>query len=297
MFRALLGCSLCVLGLSDSLRGSIDELSNNDLFVYPDRFGNYSLSSCSGAPSCGSTMASFNGIPAKSNGANQCTGNSCGGYGTYGSQYQCVELAQRYFGQLYGTTPIWYGNAIDLCNTYPSGVKKTSSPVAGDLVVFNTGTYGHVAVITSISGGYLYVIEQNSSPTGKNTYSMSSNIACYLHADKNSGGSSCPNAGWYCGNDGLSKDPNSNYYCSSKGGSVTSTDDCKVTCVTMPSGQNDKCTSNGSCSGLNGYYCGNDKVNGDASTLYLCKNGAPSGAKYCSNGCYVAASGYDDYCK
>ena len=271
-------------------------VEDKSLYVYPEKFGNYSLGSCSDAPSCGTTMATFNGIPAKSNGANQCTGNSCGGYGTYGYQYQCVELAQRYFGELYGTTPIWYGNAIDLCDTKPSGVSKTSNPIPGDLVVFNTGTYGHVAVITSISGGYINVIEQNSSPSGKNSYSTSSSIKCYLHADKNNGGSYCNNAGWYCGNDGLDKDPNKNYYCSSAGGDVTDNEACKTTCVTMPSGNNDECTSNGSCDGLHGYYCGDDKVNGDKNTLYLCLDGAPSGATYCANGCHTASSGYDDYC-
>ena len=245
-------------------------------FVYPDLMGEHLLGACSGAPACGTTMATFNGVAAKSNGANHCTGNSCGGYGTYGSQYQCVELAQRYFGTLYGTTPIWYGNAIDLCNTYPSGVHHTSSPIAGDLVVFNTGTYGHVAVITSITSSTINVLEQNSSITGKNSYTRGSNVACYLHADKNTGGgSSCQNAGWYCGNDGLGKSANSNYYCSSAGGSITQTTACSVTCVTMPSGQNDKCASSGSCSGLNGDYCGNDKINGDSSTLYQCRNGSP----------------------
>ena len=182
---------------------------DKSLYVYPEIFGNVSLSSCGDAPSCGTTMATFNGISAKSNGGKQCTGNSCSSYGTYGYQYQCVELAQRYFGEKFGTTPIWYGNAIDLCNTYPSGVSKTNSPIPGDLVVFDTGTYGHVAVITSVGGGLVNVIEQNSSPTGTNSYSTSSDIACYLHADKNSG-SSCNNAGWYCGGDGVNKDPNVN---------------------------------------------------------------------------------------
>lgn len=239
-------------------------------------------------------MASYNGIAAKSNGANQCTGNSCGGYGTYGSQYQCVELAQRYFAKQYGTTPIWYGNAIDLCNTKPSGVVTTKNPIPGDAVVFNTGSYGHVAIITSIGGGTMNVIEQNSSPTGKNSYSTSSNIQCYLHANKNSGG--CPNAGWYCGDDGLGKSANSLYYCSGSGGSITDSKQCGTTCVTMPKGYNDECTNKGTCTGLNGYYCGNDKVNGDSSTLYYCKNGANNGAQKCSNGCHVASSGYDDYC-
>ena len=278
----------CVSG--DSLRKEPVDNVDKNLFVYPETFGNVSLSSCGDAPSCGTTMATYNGIAAKSNGGNQCTGNSCGGYGTYGYQYQCVELAQRYFGEKFGTTPIWYGNAIDLCDTYPSGVSKTSSPIPGDLVVFNTGTYGHVAVITSVGSGSVNVIEQNSSPTGTNSYSTSSGIACYLHASKNSG-SSCNSAGWYCGNDGLNKDPNVNYFCDSAGGSVTKHDDCKTTCVTMPSGYNDECTSQGDCSGLHGYYCGGDKIEGDSSTLYLCLNGAS-----CSNGCKVASSGYDDYC-
>jgi len=44
------------------------------------------------------------------------------------------------------------------------------------------------------------------------------------------------------------------------------------------------------------YYCGGDKVNGDKSTLYLCKSSKPAGAKYCANGCHTATSGSDDYC-
>jgi surface antigen len=163
-----------------------DSEVDNSLFVYPESFGEYNLTACSGAPSCGTTMASFNGVAAKSNGGDQCTGNACGGYGTYGYNYQCVELAQRYFGTLYGTTPIWYGNAIDLCHTYPSGVVQTSSPIPGDLVVFNSGTWGHVAVITSVTSSTVNVIEQNSSPSGTNSYSRGSNVACYLHASKNS---------------------------------------------------------------------------------------------------------------
>ncbi len=48
-----------------------------------------------------------------------------------------------------------------------------------------------------------------------------------------------------------------------------------------------------------GDYCGGDKVlNADKNTLYHCNGpGAPTSAKKCSNGCVVAAAGYDDYCK
>ena len=41
--------------------------------------GDYNLTSCSGALSCGSTMATYNGVNAKSNGVDQCTGSCCGG--------------------------------------------------------------------------------------------------------------------------------------------------------------------------------------------------------------------------
>jgi surface antigen len=285
-------------GSSASEEMSQKEFLDKNLFIYPETFGDYNLTACSSAPSCGTVMTTFNGVSARSNGPNQCTGNSCGGWGTYGYQYQCVELAQRYFGTLYGTAPVWYGNAIDLCNTYPSGVVKTSSPVSGDLVVFNSGTYGHVAVITSVTSSSVNVIEQNSSPNGVNTYSRGSNVACYLHATKNSNPSSvCPDGGWYCGSNGLGKDPNTNYYCSGPGGSISTSTACGMTCVSYPSGYSDTCTSKGSCAGLQGDYCGNDMVGGDANTLYHCSNGSPNGAKYCPNGCVVAASGYPDYCK
>ena len=181
-----------------------------------------------------------------------------------------------------------------MCNTHPSGVSKTSNPKAGDLVVFGWGSYGHVAVITGFSGNSVNVVEQNSSPTGRNTYSKS-DVSCYLTAGGS--GSKCHAAGWYCGNDGLGKDPNTLYYCESAGGAITKSTKCGFTCVTMPSGQNDKCSTSGTCSNVNtGYYCGNDKINGDKNTLYLCKSSKPSGAKYCSKGCHVASSGYDDYC-
>ena len=40
-------------------------------------------------------------------------------------------------------------------------------------MVFNWGQYGHVAVVTQVSGSKIQVIEQNSSPTGTNGYTSS----------------------------------------------------------------------------------------------------------------------------
>lgn len=154
-------------------------------YVYPMVFGNESLTSCSGAPKCGAVLASINGINAFSNGANQCTGHACAGYGTWGYKYQCVELAQRYMNKKYGTAPIWHANAKDMCGTHPKGIKKTSKPKKGDLVVFGWGTYGHVAVISGFNNGKVKVVEQNSSKSGKNSYSKS-DVKCYLTSTKNS---------------------------------------------------------------------------------------------------------------
>ena len=79
----------------------------SDLVYRDEELGNFTTASCADAPSCGTAMSSYAGVSAFSNGAEQCTGSSCSSYGTYGSQYQCVELAQRFFAKKYGTTPIW----------------------------------------------------------------------------------------------------------------------------------------------------------------------------------------------
>jgi surface antigen len=48
-----------------------------------------------------------------------------------------------------------------MCARRPFGVHTTSDPQMGDLVVFDFGTWGHVAVIEYISNGYVHVLEQN----------------------------------------------------------------------------------------------------------------------------------------
>lgn len=163
-----------------------------------------------GAPSCGTAMSSFNGVSAKSNGYDQCTGSCCGGSISTGCAYQCVELAQRYFNEKFGITKIWYDNANMMCSSYPSGVSRTTNPQPGDLWVRTSGTYGHVAVTTAVHSNTVDVIEQNSSPSGKNTYAKS-DAGCFLTAQKNSG--KCHHLGYYCGDDGLGKSPNNLYYC------------------------------------------------------------------------------------
>ena len=267
------------------------------LFTEEDIPG-FNVSSCPGAPSCGTKMASFNGVAAKSNGYDQCTGSCCGGSISTGCAYQCVELAQRYFHEKFGITSIWYDNANEMCGNHPSGVKKTSTPQPGDLWVRNSGTYGHVAVITKVHSNTVDVIEQNSSPDGQNNY-QKSDAGCFLTAQPAQPKGICSHKGYYCGGDGLQQAANKLYYCSGEGAESVVSEACSFTCVTMPSGEDDKCDhSGGSCDAVKtGYYCGDDKINGNEKSLYYCVDSAPKGAVRCDNGCKTAPSGSDDYCK
>eukprot|EP01031_Cornospumella_fuschlensis_P037926 gene37926-46077_t len=151
-------------------------------YLLPAKFGNYSVEDLSAAPSCGTVMATYQKISAYSNGQYQGTGDSCAGWGSTGLKYQCVEYTQRYFNTKFGTTPVWpVDYAKQMCSNYPKGVKKVSSPAPGNAVVFGWGTYGHTAIVTGVHDGYIDVVEQNSSPTGSNTY-YQKDASCFLAA-------------------------------------------------------------------------------------------------------------------
>lgn len=131
------------------------------------------------APPCGHVMSSFDGIRAFSNGPDQGTGYSCGGSGPTGLRYQCVEFAQRYMHDKHGVQPIWpISYAKQMCASHPADIEH-SNGANGHLVVFGFGTYGHVAVVTEVKGGRVHVVEQNSSPTGVNSY-PTADVECYL---------------------------------------------------------------------------------------------------------------------
>jgi len=156
-------------------------------------------------------------------------------------------------------------------------------------------TWNHVTVIDSVSGNTINVLEQNSSPSGRNSYTFSQ-VSCFLTAGGGGGLCSGLSDGTYCGNDGIhGGQANTLYTCS--GGNVASTSTCKFVCEVMPSGTADRCAS-GSCSGLeNGYYCGNDQIGGDPNGLYQCQGGNGETCKYCTSGCQVSPPGQPDKCK
>lgn len=140
-----------------------------DVEVNPSASENQGLSTM---PPCGTVMAVWDGTAAKSNGPNTGTGYSCAGGGTYGLQYQCVELVMRHFKTHWGLR--WYGNAKDLLNNAPKDTVSVyyngdvaHPPVPGDMLVWTQGTYGHVVLITNVTDSTVEFIEQNVNGSGK----------------------------------------------------------------------------------------------------------------------------------
>jgi surface antigen len=131
----------------------------------------------------GQALDSLNGVKVYYNGGVGHTGKrnvAPDGY-NIGLTYQCVEFVKRYYYEFYHhKMPDAYGNAKDFFDhelkdgelskkrgliqyTNPSKQK----PCVGDLVVFdgNTGNpYGHVAIISKVTGQTIEIIQQNPGP-------------------------------------------------------------------------------------------------------------------------------------
>jgi surface antigen len=131
-------------------------------------------------PLCGTPLATYpaaTGATAYSNGPRvaggrnyQGTGTSCG----TGDNYECVEYVKRFYITVLGISSAvsWKGNAISYFNNasakgldaFPNG--GLIRPQPNDIVVFQGGKYGHVAIVTAIYADHVSIIEQNWSPTG-----------------------------------------------------------------------------------------------------------------------------------
>ena len=102
------------------------------------------------------------------------------------SEWQCVELAQRFMAQVYGTKA--YGaNGSQVVNNYRSASAAATSckitngtvgkaPVPGDIVSFTTpnNPYGHVVVVTASTvdgngNGTVTMLSQNDTANGWRT--------------------------------------------------------------------------------------------------------------------------------
>ncbi len=114
--------------------------------------------------------------------------------GVYGAQ--CVDLIKAYYNYLEGYAT--YGNAVDYTwNDLPSGWYRTSSPSAGDIVVWGAGaylgkygyyadgTYGHVGIVTAVYSGLIDYYDQNAYPQGQKVGGHSGHttegVATFIH--------------------------------------------------------------------------------------------------------------------
>lgn len=136
---------------------------------------------------CGDPLPNglFNKVPALSNGHDMRTSASCGGRGTFGLQYQCVEFIKRYYTQALSVdTSAWHGNAADYFGTakdkglipFENG-SSLADPAPNDIIVFASPSdaenqNGHVAVVSAVTASSVEVVEQNWSPTGRATLSF-----------------------------------------------------------------------------------------------------------------------------
>lgn len=115
----------------------------------------------------GTELASFQGVSAYSNGGD----SSYFKRGEYGHMYQCVEFVNRFSAQANGTgNMIGTGNAIDYAGDsrakfgyrWTPNTGQDELPQAGDILVFEGGSYGHVAIATGGDESGVGMIQQNT---------------------------------------------------------------------------------------------------------------------------------------
>jgi hypothetical protein len=143
------------------------------------------------AANCGAVLATANGVDIKSNGADQNTGESCGGTtqntvqtpsGTTvstGSEWQCVEFVNRYYAQKGWIASHWFGDGNSLKDNLPSGKFSyqadgaITSIVPGDVVTLNDNEVdengnlvnpaGHAGVVSAVNGNAITIANQNTT--------------------------------------------------------------------------------------------------------------------------------------
>lgn len=266
---------------------------------------------------CGTILTSWNGTNVYSNGSNTGTGYSCAGLGTYGYQYQCVELVMRHFKTKWGLS--WYGNAHDLLANAPTAYVDVYynggavGPVPGDMITFDKSgdPYGHVALVTAVTSTSVSIVEQNVSTSYARTLSRSGNtinsgwtgwyVQGWAHAKANTGSSG--GTGWNCANSSYNGAQywtcNSAYTSRNKcdGAGTPQTESCQRGCFSNSLGKDDLCIFPASS-----WSCANSAYNGQqwwtCSGGYLYKCDSQGGVvAYCPAGCNVGALGTNDTCK
>lgn len=130
----------------------------------------------------GTKIDEYKGVAVYSNGSNYMSSHglsfSLDGY-YYGYEWQCVEYVKRFYYERFGhKMPDGAGHAKYFFNPMleqgelnkQRGLKQYHNgedmkPRVDDLLVFNDGAYGHVAIISQVEDEWVEVIQQNSEVT------------------------------------------------------------------------------------------------------------------------------------
>lgn len=152
-------------------------------------------------PACGQQLspeAIYRGVPAKSNDGDQGQLGDCETFTpplpacavgmseigcSYGEHYQCVEFIRRFYSlrddaaQRVDTSGWRHLNAVDYYNSPPAGFVAMLNggpvpPAPDDILVFDEGGYGHVAIVRNVTSTSVDLIEENWSKTGVVSVSM-----------------------------------------------------------------------------------------------------------------------------
>ena len=132
----------------------------------------------------GHAIDSFNGVKVYYNGriSNVSGRNLAADNYNLGLKYQCVEFVKRYYYEyLNHKMPNSYGHAKDFFdksrrdgemnkqrNLTQFSNPGYSKPTVNDLIVFSGNSYnefGHVAIISKVSGNRIEIIQQNPGPS------------------------------------------------------------------------------------------------------------------------------------
>ena len=118
----------------------------------------------------GQNIGSFRGVIAYSNGSDTGKYSITEPVGEDGTKYQCIEYCRRFYRVYYGVdTGQWELNAKDwygfsrfwTVKRFPNN--GTSLPQPTDILCFKNRPYGHVAIVTSVEGNLINVIQENAS--------------------------------------------------------------------------------------------------------------------------------------
>lgn len=137
----------------------------------------------------GNLLSSYLGVPAYQNGPiitmSHGKNYASDGY-YYGQKWQCVEYVKRFYHDALGhSMPDVWGHACDFFDpqVVHGQLNKARNlwqfqnggdipPAENDLLVFQNGGYGHVAIITRVSENVIEVIQQNIFGKARQTHPL-----------------------------------------------------------------------------------------------------------------------------